>query len=199
MQTNSPTPMIPRCIACHDLGLEYAEGGMARQCWRIKAGAAHNPQNAAAQMVERSLREMRIEKVAIDRHTFEVVRSLAEFTTENPAKRDELIGRHFTCWAGSTAIRNLHNVIEILRKVWLLPVGSRKGNHDDSPAGYWIIVTAEDFADYFNQAKAAPITQLTTLHRVAKRNFPIFAEQFELEFYNDIDDPSSLGTTAVAA
>lgn len=199
MDTNSPTlfQMTPRCFACHDLGLEYQDGGVASQCWRIAAGAPHNSQNAAAQMIERALREMRIEKVAIDRHTFEVARSLAEFTSANPAKRDDLIKRHFTFTA--SALRNFHAAIEILRKVWLLPVGSRKGTHDESPAGYWIITDAADFAEWFATAKTAPITQLTTIHRLAKRNFPILAEQMDIEFYNDVCDPSPLGRTQVAA
>ena len=69
-------------------------------------------------------------------------------------------------------------MIEDLRSEWLLPVGARK----DDPSGYWIITDAADFAEWFTRSKSSPLTQLTTIHRVARRHFPTFAGQIELDF-----------------
>jgi hypothetical protein len=81
-------------------------------------------------------------------------------------------------------LRKFHAAIEELRRVWMLPIGSRK----DSPAGYWIITDVKDFEEWINRSKSAPITQLTTIYKVAKRNFPIFAEQMELDIFNDAEN-----------
>ena len=140
-------------------------------------------------MIERAIRELRVEKRPIDQHTFFVAQTLMPFTAERPCKRDWLIDKHFTFSASS--LRKFHDTIETLRKDWLLPVGSRK----ESPGGYWIITDAADFAAWFDRAKSAPITQLTTIYRNAKRNFPVFAEQMELEFWNDIE-PQQIAAVA---
>jgi len=183
--------MTPRCFACGDLGLIWTDGRVST-CWRLRAGAVHNRPNEAAQMIERAVRNLMIAKRPIDQHVFHVAQSLIGFTSDRPCKRDVLIERHFTFSASS--LRKFHETIETLRKEWVLPVGSRK----ESPGGYWIITDIDDFAKWVARAKAAPITQLTTIYRNAKRNFPVFAEQMELEFWSDMDvaEPSPLAAAA---
>ncbi len=63
--------------------------------------------------------------------------------------------------------------------------GTAVGSRKQEPSGYWIITDLEDFKEWFDRVKAAPITQLTTIHRVAKANFPVFAEQIEMDFWTD--------------
>lgn len=182
MVTNTLFDMVPRCFACDDTGVELSADGVVSTCWRVRAGAAHNEPREAVKMILRSIHHLRIERVPIDRHVFEVAKQLARHTSDKPCKRDRLVETHFS-HNPLSAVRNCATAIETLRKVWLLPVGSRK----ESPSGYWIITEMADFAAWVLRAKAAPITQLTTIHRVAKRNFPVFAEQMELDFFRDIE------------
>ena len=171
---------VPRCFHCGDLGFDVDKFGVVSTCWRIPTGTPHNEANEAAKMIERACRSLMIEKVAIDQHVFHVAKTLTQYTTATPCNRDWLLDAHFQHTPSS--LRNLASVIETLRKVWLMPIGSRK----ESPSGYWIIIDAEDFANWVTHAKAAPVTQLTTIHRVAKRNFPVFADQLELDFWRDM-------------
>lgn len=183
MSTDTQTlfDSTPRCFACGDIGFDLMPDGVITRCWRQAAGADHAEPNEAAKIVARAIHRMMIEKVVADRHAFDVVKSLVRFTRDKPCRREKMLDMHFAFSASS--LRNFHSCIETLRKVWLLPVGSRKV----APAGYWIITEIGDFADWVERAKSAPITQLTTIHRLAKRNFPVFAEQMELDFWNDID------------
>ncbi len=184
--------MTPRCFECNDLGLTLPDNGLPSVCWRIQAGAVHNEANAAAKMIEQALRQLSIEKVFIDRHLFDVAATLAHYTSEMPCKKERAIELHFNYTAA--ALRVFHQSIETLRKVWLLPVASRK----EPPSGYWIATTSEEFEDYYERSKSAPITQLTTMHRLAKRNFPIFAEQMELDIFNNIEQQQPEHSAAAA-
>lgn len=183
MTNNTPTlfSMTPRCPACGDIGLELDATGTPTRCWRIKANAVHNEPTPAGTVVASALENLRRERQMINAHDLDVAKTLAKYTSAQPAKKERLIECHFSYSASS--LRLFHSAIERLRREWLLPVGSRK----DRPSGYWIITEIGDFADWVDRAKSAPITQLTTIHRVAKRNFPVFAEQMELDFWNDID------------
>jgi hypothetical protein len=174
----------PKCIHCGDCGLWTTPAGLIVECPNITIGAAHNRPNAAAKLLRRSVDFLKQQKVPINSHLFSLAAALTGFTSQKPGERANLIRTHFG-YVGDHAgqIRHFHKAIEDLRRVWLLPVGSRK----DQPAGYWIITDIKDFADWVTRSKAAPITQLSTIHKVAKRNFPIFAEQMELEFWNDIE------------
>lgn len=184
------TNSIPRCFSCGDLGFDLSKEGIVSTCWRVKAKAPHNPPSDAAVMVGRALHAMLIEKVAVDRQLFDVVKTLIRFTSAVPCTRQQLIEGHFDY--SPAAVRNCQAAIETLRRVWLLPVGSRK----EAPSGYWIVTDAADFAAYFDRAKSAPVTQLTTIYRVAKRNFPIFAEQIELDFWNDVSGKPDVARAA---
>ncbi len=177
--SNSPFTQVV-CFACGDLGFTLDGTGVINQCWRQKSGIDHNLPNEAAKMIARAVQNLTTERVPIDQHVFGVAKTLSRYTSESPCKRDRLADIHFAHVRDPK--RECALLIETLRKVWLLPVGGRK----EPPFGYWLITDIDDFAEWVSRAKAAPITQLTTIHRVAKRNFPIFAEQMELEFYNDI-------------
>jgi hypothetical protein len=172
-----------RCFACGDLGVELDASGVPRTCWRMRAGAPHNELSPAARTVDRALTVLRIEKRTVDPHLLDVVRLLAQHSSLDPCRRDAIIERHFSF--SPSALRVFHTAVEHLRRVWLLPVASRK----EPPAGYWISVDPDDFAAYIARAKASPLTQLTTVYRLARRNFPLLAEQFEFEFWNDIEPP----------
>lgn len=179
--TDHSTALVVRCFHCGDLGFVLGTDGLVSTCWRQRAGAPHNAPSAAALLIERACRSLMIEKLPIDQHCFHVAKTLTQYATDRPCDRDWLIDAHFRHTRSS--LRSLASTIERLRSVWLMPIGSRK----EEPSGYWIITDADDFAAWVTHAKAAPVTQLTTIHRVAKRNFPIFAEQMEFDFWNNIE------------
>lgn len=180
MQVASLFDMEPKCWECEDTGLWMTPAGTVATCPRVQTGMPHNRPNAAAEMLQRAVTNLTRRKAAINSHLFDVARHLAAGTSKEPCDRDELIRKHFGYT--SNQLRHFHKAIEELRRIWALPVGSRK----DPPAGYWIITDLEDFKAWVERSKSAPITQLSTIHHVARRNFPIFAEQMELAFWNDI-------------
>ncbi len=182
------------CSRCRDLGLWMEPNGFVQPCpSSLDASTGHRDQTPSGKMIQRAIELLREKKLPVTSQVFQIAITIAQFSTETPCSRENLLSTFFTYLPMTHAnqLRKFHSVIEELRKVWLLPVGSRK----DTPSGYWIITDQKDFEEWFQRSKAAPITQLTTIHRVAKRNFPIFAEQLELEFFNDNDPPP----TAVAA
>lgn len=170
------------CYECHDIGLQFLPNGMVTDCRRIQIGAPHKKADGAKAIVRRRVLDLRDRGIAVNSHLFDLAVTLSHVASETPADRDGLIDAHFKFAADHSRLRLFHKAIEELRSIWLLPVGSRK----DSPAGYWIMTEVGDFSAWVKRAKSAPITQLTTIHRVARANFPLFAEQLELDFYNEI-------------
>lgn len=168
-----------RCHECRDIGFSIVSGEI-RECFRLNGGVAHNGPTPGGTVLRRCSERLLRKNIVPDTHHFLVARRLAEFSKDRPCDTRQLLDQLFGF--SKDPLRKFTDVVEQLRRVWLLPVGSRRGR----PAGYWIITEAGDFAEWVNRAKQAPITQLTTIHRVARHNFPIFAEQLELEFWADI-------------
>lgn len=171
---------IPRCHACADLGVVYNSDGVF-DCWRRKPSVPHNEPTAAGRMVARALTDLYARGGSVNTHTLDVAIYLSQHTSAEPCKREHLAERYFRHAADPKRV--LAKTIEDLRSEWLLPVGARK----DAPSGYWIITDIDDFADYVERAKAAPVTQLRTIYTVAKRNFPAFAGQLELDFLSETE------------
>lgn len=142
------------------------------------------PVRQAATIVRRAFGQVLQSGIIVESSVLRTAQILALATTESPCPREFLLDfiLEFSCGTRETRLRALHETIEILRRVWSLPVGSRKS----APAGYWIITDLGDFKAWVARAKAAPVTQLTTIHKVAKTNFPHFAGQMELEFWKDM-------------
>jgi hypothetical protein len=172
------------CTICSDFGMWLTPKGDVLPCPVIARGDYHNAPNAAAMLVHGSLAALKQADARIDSRQFELARKLSSFATDRPCDRREILSEFFSYLPMSDAnqLRKFHAAIEDLRRVWLLPIGSRK----DAPSGYWIITDQKDFEQWFERSKSAPITQLSTIYKVAKRNFPIFAEQLELDFWNDV-------------
>jgi hypothetical protein len=176
---NSLFPLYAQCVCCRDLGIWLGPSGRPLICPQMQTGAVHNLPGPAASIVQRSIR--RLGSRNVNAHLFDLARHLTRATSEAPCERDEMLRKYFSYTV--SPLRKFHQTIEDLRSSWLLPVGSRK----DAPAGYWIITDLADFKDWYERAKAAPITQLATIHRVARANFPVFAEQMEFEFWTDLE------------
>lgn len=167
------------CDRCAAFGLYISPRGYVELCPKIQLGNEHPVPNPAAMVVKRLLYKTGQRP---NQHLFAIAREIALLgTAENPVCRDRLITNHFD-FAQNDKLRLFHRSIELLRANWLLPVASRKM----APAGYWISVDCEDFSEWVGRAKSAPFTQLSTIYRLAKANFPIFAQQLELEFISDL-------------
>ncbi|MEO8649161.1 MAG: hypothetical protein ABI539_08350 [Acidobacteriota bacterium] len=178
------------CDRCFDLGIWLTPRSGVEVCPNIRVGAPHAEPNEAAVMIRTAAEHLRENKQSVNTQTFDVARLLSKFTSADPCPRQHILKNFFSYLPMTEAnqLRKFHAVVEDLRRNWALPVGSRK----DAPAGYWIITDLDDFKMWVERAKSAPLTQLTTIHRVAKRNFPVFAEQLEIEFWGDDDAPGPL-------
>lgn len=173
-----------RCGLCLDTDIHLTTGNQVAVCPNLFAiGAPHRPANPSAYLFVRAAMRLQSIPVEINPFAFALAQILTAFQSENPCKRLDLLEFFFgdTNLTPNNRLRKFHEMIEQLRKIWLLPIGSRK----DRPSGYWIITELEDFKIWFDRSKTAPITQLSTIHRVARHNFPVLAEQLELEFWTD--------------
>ncbi len=173
------------CQRCFDTGIWLTPHNFVAVCPRIVMREKHALANPAAFLVQREAKSLFEKRTWINTQAFDVARILSNFTSAVPLKK-ELIFE--VLWAetglGETQkLRKFHAIIEELRNFWLLPVASRK----TEPCGYWICTNLDDYKAWYNRAKSAPITQLSTLHRNARHNFPVFAEQLEIEFWNDVE------------
>ena len=168
--------MRTRCFECSDLGF-VIKGGIKEICWRVAAFDDHAAPNDAAKMTARAVDHLHERGIVVDHYAFEIAKVLALHTSDQPYHRGNILAMHL-----AQSLRSFMGLIEHLRKVWLLPVGSRK----ETPAGYWIITDQADFSAWVQRAKSAPITQLATIAAVARRNFPMFAEQLELDFWQEM-------------
>jgi hypothetical protein len=177
------------CTICSDFGMWLTPKGDVMPCPVIARGDDHHEPNAAATLVQKAITDLKAQEAAIDSRQFGLAVKLCSYTSAAPCERRTILADYFSYLPMSEAnqLRKFHAAIEELRRVWLLPIGSRK----DTPSGYWIITDQKDFEEWFDRSKSAPLTQLTTIYKVARRNFPIFAEQIELDIFNNVasEDP----------
>lgn len=175
-----PVTACPRCL---DTGVWLSPRNEVLVCPKIQLGEKHADANESSLILRKSANRMFREKKFIHAFEFELARVLTHYSNTFPCQRDHLFDFLFadTNLDFRGKLRKFHSLVEALRKDWLLPIGSRKTD----PSGYWIITELRDYKDWVNRARSAPITQLSTIHRNAKFNFPEFAEQLELEFWND--------------
>lgn len=172
------------CPRCLDSGVWLSPRNEVLICPKIQLGENHVEPNQASLILRKAANRLFQQKKFIHTFEFELARILTNFTSQNPCSRDLLFDFFFadTNLDYPQKLRRLHDLVESLRKVWLLPIGSRKAE----PFGYWIITEISDYKEWLKAATSAPITQLTTIHRNARFNFPEFAEQLELEFWKDM-------------
>lgn len=185
-------PFIPQCDLCFGIGLRINPAGKVEQCPTLQMNLEHRELSPAGLRIVRAVEVLGRQKIEVDAVLFDIARSLANYTTHQPCSSRELIERHFSYVTGSeNQRRKVTNAIHDLQDTWLLPVGSRK----EKPFGYWIITEPTDFRTFVERAMAEPVTRLSTLHRLAKANWPEFAEQMEIDFWSDM---AAAGTRAAA-
>lgn len=180
---------LGECDRCFGIGLRIHPGGFVEKCPTLQLGDAHSELSLEAKRIVRAVEILERQRLTADTIHFEVARNLAKFSSDRPCSARELGDRLFSYVLGDENRRRAVTLaIRFLRDTWLLPVGSRK----HAPTGYWIITSEAEFREWFDRAKAEPITQLSTIFRLAKANWPEFAEQVELDFWSDIVAPDEV-------
>lgn len=176
------------CDRCFNIGYRIRPTGGVEQCPVIQSREPHPEITATGKMIDRSIRLLLFRKLEVDQLHFDIARTIALWTPGSPCSNDELVRRHFSWVSGSTEARmkeaqrrHVAKAIRFLREIWLLPVGSRK----DKPSGYYICRTEAEFKEYFERTRREPVTELSMLHRMAAANWPVFAEQLEIDFWKD--------------
>jgi hypothetical protein len=171
------------CDRCFGIGLHNAPQGGIRECPAITLGQPHPELSDQGKRIVRAVELLRRRDLEPDIIHFDIARTIAQYSTDRPCSARELTDRHFSYIDGvENRRRKVTETIRFLRDIWCLPVASSKAK----PAGYWISVDLEDFKAYVKRATAEPITTLSTLHRMARANYPEFAEQLELDFWRDM-------------
>lgn len=172
------------CDRCFDTGIWLTPRNEVAVCPRVQMRQPHSEPNAASLILRRSTNLLFEKQIWIHAQAFDLARILTNYTSENPCPRQEIFDTFYcsTTLNYANQLRKFHALVEELQKIWLLPVGARK----NEPSGYWVITDLEDFKKWVKHAIAAPITRISTIHRVARHNFPVFAKQIEFEFWNDI-------------
>lgn len=162
----------PRCYDCFDSGVvdNQKSLGVITRCFNCSDSLFFSP---AAKKFQNVVLDLQKREKDIDANLFFLAQTLTPFTTTKPVPRIYL-----QTWLKHEDERRTKKLIERLRYEWLLPIGSRK--HD--PVGYWIITDAADFTQWQREFRRSSITQLTTLHRVARANFPELAGQTKMDF-----------------
>lgn len=171
------------CERCFNTGLFLSSENQFAAC-----PISHGKPNDASLILRRATENLFIQQIWINPFVFDLARILTKYTTDEPCPRALLFDYLFDASDAlelndSKNLRKFHGYIEELRTIWLLPVGSRKAE----PSGYWMITDFQDCAAWLESSIAAPKTQLATLWRCAKYNFPMLAGQREFEFMNSIE------------
>lgn len=170
------------CASCFGIGLRHKPQGGIERCPTLTLGHEHCELSEEGKRICRAVEVLRRRKLEPDAVHFDIARTLALYDTLRPCSSRELIDRHFSYVDGAENRRRLvTKAMRFLRDIWFLPVCSRK----DAPAGYWISVTEDDFKAYVERATREPITFLSTIQRMAKANWPEFAEQMEIDIWKD--------------
>lgn len=164
------------CRYCPDTNMLFSGSGKGAITGCMMCRSSKETRNAAANKLARAAFFRMQHDLEINQTDFEIARLLTLYTSDQPIKR-EIIDRY-----ASTDERATKKHIENLRDEWLLPIGSRK----TPPYGHWIIVEKNDYLRWEAEARRSPLTQLSTLWRLRKANFPEFAGQTELDFAQEI-------------
>ena len=180
-------PVVPvsACHRCFDTGIWLSPQHDVLVCPESRIRKDHVEPNQASLMLHRAANLLSDKKIYINSQVFDVARILTNYTAQKPCERDSLIEFYYaeTNLTAANRLRKFHAIIEELRNVWMLPVGSRKFD----PSGYWVITEIEDCKAWIKAATAAPITQLATVWRVARHNFPVLAGQSEFAFMGALE------------
>jgi hypothetical protein len=166
----------PRCDYCWDTGL-WMPAGRLSVCPDLIL-KSHPISSIKANIVAREASRVQDIGKGLDEDQFDIARLLAHFQETEPCPREKIDYLLYGKVNLGTA-RKVMKLIEILRSFWMLPIGSRR----IPPAGYWIITGSREYARWFDHALRASRTQFAKFYQNAKHNYPHFASQLSLNFF----------------
>lgn len=173
------------CERCFDTGIWRDYSSNVGICPKIALREPHIAPNEASLILRQATNRLFVNKIWIHAFPFDLARILTKYDTSAPCPKQVVLDYFFadTELSEANKLRRFHGLIEELRNIWLLPVGSRKAE----PSGYWIIQDVQDCTAWLNRAISAPKTQLATVWRCVKYNFPMLAGQQEFAFMNELE------------
>jgi hypothetical protein len=182
-------PAIPGigdvCPNCWNSGLVFSPSKTIQVCPRIQMNPKAHPINSASRFIQKASTFLNDRVIALNELQFDLARILCNFTSSRPIKCRELeqyfLG--FTALDAEAKRRKILAMVSDLKGKWNLPVGSSRS----APEGFWMISTLEEFKEQVKRDSSQPITSLTTIHSVARRCFPEFAEQMQLDFFENVE------------
>ena len=159
VEISQPSSILVDCTHCWDTGLapKLSDRGRCPAC-----STAPRAANAATALLSRAIRRRLDAEQPIEDRPFQLACLLTHFTTNRPIKRaplQEMMER---------GEREFKKQIEVLRRDWLLPIGSRKG----TPNGYWIITSEADFREWHQHFRRQALTEFATANKLLEQNFP---------------------------
>jgi AraC-like DNA-binding protein len=172
----------PNCPDCQDTGwARHPKGGVIR-CRRCQPLPENSHPEASGfksmkSLASESLKEiggMRYEGASGQLRTDEqkLLDLIRPHSYEHPIKIKDLMA------ATGYDERRIKDLCRTLRDYHLFPIGASR----QEPAGIFWITTAEAFLKYFHTIRAQALSELSTLHRMARKHFPELAGQLKLEF-----------------
>lgn len=168
-------PMLEgvRCFECVDTNLEITLYGVQACASCVGAREARSP---AASTLARVIFNRLERSLPVDPMLVQLGRILTRFSSDQPLP-GEMIEVHLRL-----NYRTAKTMIETLRREYLLPIGSRKGQ----PNGYWIMTTAAEFIEWDRQFRSQAISLFATSYRLMRANFPALAGQTTLDFTDSV-------------
>jgi hypothetical protein len=172
----------PRCEYCWGTDL-WLPNGKIELCPELSNPKKSHPiSSIEANIVAREATRVQNIYKSIDENLFDIARYLTRFSEKTPCKR-KYLDRLLYGRVNWETTRLVTKFIERLRVVWMLPVGSRRSK----PSGFWIITDAREYARWFDHALAASRTQFRNFYWNAKHNYPLFAAQLSLNFFENLE------------
>jgi hypothetical protein len=166
----------PRCQYCWDTGL-WMPAGRVSVCPDLTL-PSHVISSIRANIIAREATRVQDLCKHLNENEFDIARFLTHFEKDTPCPREKLDYLLHGKITLQTA-RAVMKLIEILRSLWMLPVGSSRV----PPAGYWIITESKEYERWFDHALQASRTQFAKFYRNARHNYPHFASQLSFNFF----------------
>jgi hypothetical protein len=164
IEISQPSLIQVDCTQCWDTGLapKPSDRGRCPAC-----STAPRAANAAASLLARAIHRRLDAEQTIEERPFQLACLLTHFSTKRPIKRAPLQEMM------ELGEREFKKQIEILRRDWVLPIGSRKG----TPNGYWIITSEADFQEWHRHFRRQALTEFATANQLMEQNFPALAKR----------------------
>lgn len=159
------------CGGCMDSGIDIDMFNCVDQCRKCQASLG-----AISYRLYGCLCDLMFRHQEIDTRMLTMARVLVSANAAAPIL-GECLADFLMC-----SEREVKKTAKRLRDDWRLPaVGTRQ-----SPFGYFIAATPEEFLSWMRTTKSQAISELATAYHLFKANFPALAGQQSIQFIDDV-------------